>query len=107
MCFTEIEAMSSRFKVFVTQFDHQVTDCRRYHRGDWSKIDIKGRGGTCFVNAINWIKENQMVGKVNIVLTDGEAPWPEPEPFETIWVIVRNPKIVPPWGQTIHIKDYK
>ena len=101
--FTEIEAMSQRFKVRVGQFDHGVQDPpRKYHRGDWKKIKILGRGGTCFHAPISYMLENRDAGDVNIILTDGYAPFPEKPPFYIMWAIV-NKEVDPPWGHTVRI----
>jgi predicted metal-dependent peptidase len=103
MVFTEIEAMSQRFKVRVGQFDHGIQDePRKYHRGDWKKIKILGRGGTCFHAPIEHMIENKNAGAVNIILTDGYAPFPAEPPFFVLWAIV-NKDVEPPWGRTVRI----
>jgi predicted metal-dependent peptidase len=104
--FTEVESMSQRFKITVIQFDHQVQgDPQKYHRGDWKKIKILGRGGTSFINLVEWMKENKQVGDVNIILTDGYAPWPNEEDFYVIWAIV-NEEVKAPWGKTIAVVQH-
>lgn len=107
--YTEIESMSQRFKITLIQFDHGVQGLpQKYHRGDWRKIKILGRGGTSFIDLIEWMKEHKQVGQVNIILTDGCAPWPEPEDFFVLWVIVGNAdhieSIKPPWGEVIRVE---
>jgi predicted metal-dependent peptidase len=101
--FTEIEAMSQRFKIRVGQFDHQVQDePRAYHRGDWKKIKILGRGGTSFHAPIQWMIDKKGAGDVNIILTDGCAPWPTEPDFFVMWAIV-NKEYNPPWGKVVRI----
>ena len=106
MVFTEIEAMSHKFKIHVIQFDHGVKCCDKYHRGDWRNIKIQGRGGTDFHSLIAWMKEKRMVGKVNIILTDGYASWPEDPKFRVIWAIVQNGDSKIPWGDLVEV-NYK
>jgi len=103
MVFTEIEAMSQRFKVTVGQFDHGIQEePRKYHRGDWKRIKILGRGGTSFHEPIQWMIENRRAGTVNIILSDGYAPFPDEPPFFVMWAIV-NKDVKPPWGKTVRI----
>jgi len=99
--FAEIESMSAKFKITVVQFDHAIQAIDIYHRGDWRKIKIHGRGGTSFDIAINGIIEHSVVGRVNIILTDGYAGFPEPPPFPVLWCI--NTDVEPPWGRKIQL----
>jgi predicted metal-dependent peptidase len=100
--FTEIESMSQYFVITVIQFDHGVQKVEKYHRGDWRKIEVQGRGGTSFIELIKWMKDNQAVGKLNIILTDGYAPFPEPQDFHVLWAII-NKEVIAPWGDTIAV----
>lgn len=103
--FTELEAMSMRFKITLVQFDHGYQDHQKYHRGDWRRLKVKGRGGTSFIEFFKAIEEKKLVGRVNIVLTDGEAPWPEPRSYPVMWVIMPHGRpITPPWGEVINIE---
>ena len=103
--FAEIESLSRRFKLTLIQFDHEVQGtAENYHKGDWRKIAIKGRGGTSFVNLVNWLKENNRIGQVNIILTDGFAPWPERENFHLLWVLT-NSEAQPAWGDVVRLRE--
>lgn len=103
LVFTEIEAMSQRFKITVIQFDHAVQGKpAKYHRGDWKKIKIHGRGGTSFQVVFDWIEQNKMVADANIVLTDGYASFGEQRPYHVLWAIV-NKDVKPPWGEHVVI----
>ncbi len=103
MVFTEIEYMSQKFKVTVGQFDHGIqAEPRKYHRGDWKKIKILGRGGTSFIEPINWMIENKQAADVNIILSDGYAPFPDEPPFFVMWALV-NKDAKPPWGKVVRI----
>jgi hypothetical protein len=105
--FAELEAMSMRFKVTLMQFDHGYQCHSKYHRGDWRKIEVKGRGGTSFIEALKAAEEKRLVGRVNIILTDGEAEWPKQPKYPVLWVILRHPSrdIKPPFGTTIYIDE--
>ena len=86
--FAEIEAISQYFKITLIQFDYNVQSIERYHKGDWKKINIKGRGGTSIPNALKYIEENNLIGQINIILTDGESALPNKKLYEVIWVII-------------------
>lgn len=101
--FTEIEAISQQFKIMLVQFDHAIHYCEQYHRGDWSKIGATGRGGTSFDIAINGIIERGVVGRINIILTDGYCSFPPEPDFPVIWCCSTEVEI--PWGQVIKIKQ--
>jgi predicted metal-dependent peptidase len=86
--FGEIEAVSRHFKIKLIQFDHEVSDVRDYHKGDWKKIEIKGRGGTSFKHPFDYIEKNKLVGKMNIIMTDGYASYPEEKTYPVTWLFV-------------------
>lgn len=105
--FTELETMSQRFKITLVQFDHGYQTHERYHRGDWRRIKVKGRGGTSFIEYFKAIEEKGLVGAVNLVLSDGEAPWPEPRKYPVLWVLMphgRKESVTPPWGDVLFIE---
>lgn len=85
--FTEIESASQYFKIKIVTFDVEVTDVRDYHRGDWKKIKITGRGGTSFDNCLKYLEENMLVGRMNIMLTDGYDTIPEPRDYPFLWIV--------------------
>jgi predicted metal-dependent peptidase len=80
----------------------------KYRRGDWRKIKVKGRGGTCFISALDYIEENKLVGQANIILTDGEASWPDEKPYPVIWAISNNHRdsIKAPWGIQVKLPQF-
>lgn len=94
MFFSEIESAAYRFKIMLIQFDHEVQDIRKYRRGDWKKIEAKGRGGTSFINLFNTLQEKGLVGKANVILTDGYAEDPGPLKFPTKWFITHDGAMV-------------
>lgn len=105
--FTELEMMSMKFKITLVQFDHGYQCHDIYHRGDWKNLEVKGRGGTSFIRFFEAIEKRKLVGKANLVLTDGEAPYGEERPYPVMWVIMPHGKkenVCPPWGRTIYIE---
>lgn len=109
--FTEIEAMSQYFKILLVQFDVGVNDVTEYHRGDWNKIEIKGRGGTSFKSAFDYLEKNKLVGQMNVMLTDGYDALPTEREYPVTWVIVGQEGIDylggrnNIWGDVVLIKD--
>lgn len=105
--FSELELISQKFKITLVQFDHGYQRHDNYHRGDWKRIPIAGRGGTSFIEFFKAIEEKQLVGKCNIILTDGEAPWGEERPYPVLWVIMPHGKkehVTPAWGKYLFIE---
>ena len=86
--FTEVESMSSFFKITLVQFDCQVTSVSEYHKNDWKGIKIKGRGGTCFESFFKHIEEHKMIGKMNCIITDGYCEIPETKKYPVTWVVI-------------------
>lgn len=108
--FAEVDRMSQHFKITLVQFDTAVTDVSTYHKGDWRKIKIKGRGGTVFKSFFDYIETNGMVGAMNAVLTDGfDYDIPEEKPYRCCWIVVGKEGIDYlnkncEWGEKVLIK---
>lgn len=108
LAFGALESASAKTTTTLCQFDHGYQCHARYHRGDWKKIKIMGRGGTSFIKFFDAIEEKNLVSKLTIIITDGEAPWPEPKPYSVLWIIIPHrdkSTIVPPFGKTIYIEQ--
>jgi predicted metal-dependent peptidase len=73
--FAEIDAISSRAKVHVLQWDAKFQGYEMYRRGDWKKFKLKGRGGTDMAAPVQWLIDNRMVADVQVMLTDGYTGW--------------------------------
>lgn len=87
--FSNVDAMSSFFKITLIQFDSEVKSIRKYHKGDWSKIEILGRGGTSFNSFFNYIECNKCVGKMNVIVTDGfDYDIPSRKNYPVCWVVI-------------------
>lgn len=105
--FSELEMMSQKFKITLVQFDHGYQRHDNYHRGDWKRIPIQGRGGTSFTEFFKAIEEKKLVGKCNLILSDGEAPFGEERPYPVLWVIMPHgakEHVTPTWGKYIFIE---
>jgi predicted metal-dependent peptidase len=100
--FGHIEKISWRAKIKMIEFDHEIQHVTKYRKGDWKKLKVHGRGGTSFVNLLDQAEERGLIGQVNIIFTDGYAPWPEEKKYPIIWVICSSSKVEPPWGKVIH-----
>lgn len=107
--FSEVESMSKAFKITLIQFDCAVTSVSKYHKGDWKNIKIVGRGGTRFEPFFDYIEENNIVGKMNCVLTDGYANIPEKKDYPVTWIVVGpgSELFKNVWGRLVEIThDY-
>lgn len=104
---SEIESISQKFRITLVQFDYAVQSVETYHRGDYNRLEIKGRGGTSFLNLFDAIEEKSLIGKLVMVCTDGEAQYPGPKEYSVMWVIFPHTTIEsapkPPFGDVIYI----
>ena len=86
--FAEIDAIASRAKVKVLQWDYSFQGYSLYRRGDWKKFKLHGRGGTNMAAPIQWLIDNKLVADVQVMLTDGYTNWAPKEqvsfPFITV-----------------------
>jgi len=103
--FTEIEAVCYRAKVNVLQWDHAFQGYGRYRRGDWKRIQVRGRGGTDMAAPVKWLEDQGLIGNACIMLTDGYCNWPEKRAFPMIFVIAREKTgekaKAPEWGNCV------
>lgn len=70
-------------------------------------IEPKGGGGTMFECVFDWLKENDRVPNRLIIMTDGCpcATWGSDNYCDTVFLVHGNPKIVAPYGITIHYAE--
>lgn len=109
--FTEIEGMAQTFRITIIEFTWTANAHYKYRRGDWKKIKVKDRGGTNFEAALQYMEQNRIVGKVNIMLTDGECSIPTPRQYPMLWAICAHRGYEEiskhfTWGKTIEIPKY-
>jgi predicted metal-dependent peptidase len=60
-----------------------------------------GGGGTSFQPPFDWCKEQGIHPTSFIYMTDGYAPFPEEQPYDTIWLMTSS--VEAPWGTNIKI----
>jgi len=74
------------------------------------EIKPKGGGGTSFINALSYVRDNTELDEVAgiIIFTDGFAEFPEESitrGVPTLWVISKGSKVQPPWGAWTNLGD--
>lgn len=104
--FAEIDAIASRAKTHVLQWDHAFQGFAKYRRGDWKKIKVHGRGGTDMAAPVKWLKDNKLVADVQVMLTDGVCNYLPAEEvnFPMITVLTRpttHHHAVPEYGHVV------
>lgn len=106
--FAEIEAISHRSRVWLLQWDSAFQGYARYRRGDWKKLEVKGRGGTDMAAPINWLCDNGLVKDVQVMLTDGYTNWADEKrvgfPFITVITTPEGTTDGPPYGHCVRMK---
>ena len=107
--FAEIDAISSRAKISVLQWDYSFQGYTSYRRNDWKKFKINGRGGTDMAAPMKWLMDNGKVPDLTVMFTDGECNYLEDVPFPAITVISGNSTYggPPKYGHTIYLDDSK
>lgn len=104
--FAEIDAISSRAKVMVLQWDHAFQGWGKYRRGDWKNFKIHGRGGTDMAAPVQHLIDKRLIANMQIMLTDGECGWHEPCSFPMITVITApaGSRDGPGWGHEVRLR---
>lgn len=105
--FTEVEKIVKDFnQLSVIQCDADIQDVwPKYKKGDYKKIELKGRGGTAVQPVFDWIQENHFTKYPLIYFTDGYFD----NNFDThgvnvVWAVCGSEN-EPPHGQTIFIEE--
>lgn len=103
--FAEIDAIASRAKVNILQWDHAFQGWTTYRRGDWKKFEVHGRGGTDMAAPIQWLIDEKLIADVQVMLTDGVCNWHEPCEFPMITVITTPEGTTngPGWGHEVRM----
>jgi predicted metal-dependent peptidase len=103
--FTEIESVINNVEdAMMIQCDCEIADInKKYKKGDYLKINIKGGGGTAVQPVFDYIKENKLTHYTLIYFTDGYFDYNfSTHGIKTIWCNTTYSKI--PFGKNIHIK---
>lgn len=86
--------------------DSQVHSCREVFPGDIiADIPLKGGGGTRFQPVFDHVANHNLDPTVLLYFTDMEGSFPDPPPYETLWINHGDPRLKAPFGQTIHISS--
>ena len=100
--FAEIDAIASRAKTTVLQWDHAFQGYSQYRRGNWKHFKVSGRGGTDMAAPYKWLEENGKLADVQVMLTDGHCDWAESKAYPVITCITTNQE-GPNWGHIVRL----
>ncbi len=100
--FAEIDAIASRAKTSVLQWDHDFQGYSVYRRGNWKKFKVNGRGGTDMAAPYKWLEDNGKIADVQVMLTDGHCNWAESKGYPVITCITTNQE-GPDWGHVVRL----
>jgi predicted metal-dependent peptidase len=101
--FAEIDAISSRAKTSVLQWDHEFQGFAQYRRGNWKKFKVNGRGRTDMAAPYKWLEDNGKIADVQIMLTDGHCNWADSKGYPVITCITTE-QSGPDWGHVVRLK---
>lgn len=89
--------------LIVVYCDADVQRVDKFYPGDTVTLDAVGGGGTDFIPAIDYLKEQDEPMACAIYLTDGDGRFPDVAPeFPMMWAITTN--VVAPFGETIPLR---
>lgn len=103
--FTEIEAIvKDQSQLIVIQCDTQIVDVKtEYKKGDFRKIDIKGRGGTIVQPVFDYMLEHKLTQFPVVYFTDGYFSYDfETHGIRTIWCVTEDCNDIP-GGKNVYI----
>ena len=100
--FAEIDAISSRAKTTVLQWDHSFQGYSQYRRGNWKQFKVSGRGGTDMAAPYKWLEDNGKLADVQVMLTDGYCNWAESKGYPVITCITTD-QPSPGWGHIVRL----
>ena len=102
--FGEVECICAHARLDVLLWDCEFQGFHQhYRRGDWKKIEMTGGGGTDMVAPVHWLIQNHCVADCVIIFTDGYCPWPEPQSFPMMAVLLPLHHPAPPWLPTVQL----
>ena len=103
---SELNGMIEHVQADFIQFDTQVYGEPQPFSKKASKIDIVGRGGTCFDPIIEMVDEKNYDGLV--IFTDGYAPFPPKPKARMLWAVCEQDSGVEfPYGKKVVIEQKK
>ena len=89
----------------ISFFDDKITEPIYFSSTeDVEQLSVIGGGGTDFENIFESIETIfSEPPKAIIILTDGQADFPEESSIPTIWAIIKS-NIIPPWGRYVQVE---
>ncbi len=111
--FAELSGLLTSFgdyKLTVIQCDAKVQRVDEFSSETPLPSDYKwpaqGFGGTSFVPAFDYVRQNDVNPEIFIYLTDGYGPAPQnPPPYPVMWVLTHDGREnVAPWGVKLRLK---
>jgi predicted metal-dependent peptidase len=101
---TELNGMIDHVEVDFIQFDTQLYGDPKPFSKKAAKVDIVGRGGTCFEPVIQLADERKYDGLV--VFTDGYAPFPSKPKTRMLWAVCdQDAGVQFPYGKKVVIES--
>ena len=86
------------------QFDTKIYGDPEPYSKARNKVEIIGRGGTCFYPVIELVDEEKYDGL--IIFTDGYAPFPPKPKARVLWAVCEQDKDVSfPYGKRVVIEQ--
>jgi predicted metal-dependent peptidase len=104
--FAELEKIVKEgSSITLVQWDTTVKDVKEgYNKGDWRKIEIKGRGGTDVQKTFDWMIENKREKDLLVMLTDGYFDYGyDVKELNVLWCVTVDGN-EPPGGKVVHIE---
>ena len=103
-----IEQFNGRLEGQLSYFSWIVTKPQPFSSvSDLDKIEVKGNGGTSFINIFKYLKEEvEFTPSCIIIITDGYAEYPEENAamgVPVLWLLNNN-HVKPPWGEIARMK---
>ena len=100
----ELNGMITHVKTDLIQFDTQVYGKPKPFDKKQKRVDIVGRGGTCFEPVIQMADELKYDGL--IIFTDGYAPFPDKPKTRVLWAVCdRDSQVQFPYGKKVIIEE--
>lgn len=104
---TEVECIAATLEpevTYVVDADARVANVQEIYPGERIKPTAKGRCGTDYRPAFEWVKKQGIYPSVLIYMGDMDAIFPEEEPdYPVIWVMTTHTKPAVSWGHRLQL----
>ena len=89
--------------ITVIQCDTEIRAVASYTGGDVLDLNIKGRGGTAFAPAFQWVRDNAPDASAVVYLTDMDSDaWGDEPSCPVLWAATERPRPAP-FGEVLQI----